>query len=90
MDHYDRLEIRCPRLGHDVAFFYCRRESGELPCARILSCWQPFFPVEAYLRDNMPPDLWRRFTKQVPKEKIITLIDLIEAARKRLEDNRET
>ena len=83
MTRYDHLELRCPRLGHEVPFSYCRYEGGDLPCTRVLSCWQPFFPAEAYLKGNMPPDLWERFVNQTPKEKVITLIDLIEAARKR-------
>lgn len=85
MSRFDHLEIRCPRLGHEVAFAYCRRESGELPCPRTLSCWQPFFPVEAFLKGNMPPDLWKAFIGRIPKEKVVTLIDLIAEARKRRE-----
>lgn len=83
MENCDQLEMRCPRLGHEVAFFYCRRESGDLPCSRILSCWQPFFPVEAFLKGSMPPDLWQQFISQAPKDKVVTLIDLIEAAQRR-------
>lgn len=84
MDNFDHLEIRCARLGHEVAFSYCRRESGDLPCSRILSCWQPFFPIASFLKANMPPDLWAQMIGQAPKERIITLIDLIDAAKKRL------
>jgi hypothetical protein len=83
MNSFDHLEIRCPRLGHEVPFSYCRRESGRLPCARILTCWQPFFHVESYLKKSMPAEQWTLFINQAPKEKIITLIDMIEAAKKR-------
>jgi hypothetical protein len=89
MDHYDQLEIRCPRLGHEVAFSYCRQESGDLPCMRILSCWKPFFHVESFLSENMPPSRWQRFIGQAPKEKIITLVDLIDAAKKRRMEKRK-
>ena len=87
MRSYDTLEIRCPRLGHEVAFSYCRRESGETPCSRVLSCWQPFFPVAAYLKSCLPTDCWERFASQTPKEKVVTLIDMIEAAKKRRTGN---
>ena len=83
MDSFDHLEIRCARLGHEVPFSYCQKESDDLPCSRILFCWQPFFHVESYLRNHMPPEQWERFVNQAPKEKIITLIDLIDAAKKR-------
>ncbi|MBN1383043.1 MAG: hypothetical protein JXA41_15365 [Deltaproteobacteria bacterium] len=80
---YDHLEIRCPRLGGEVKFAYCRRESGDRPCARTITCWQSFFPVEQFLKDNMPEEDWERFTREQPKDKVTTLIDLIEAAKKR-------
>jgi hypothetical protein len=35
----------------------------------------------------MPPDLWHRLVTQSPKEKIITLIDLIDEAKKRRAEN---
>lgn len=83
MSRYDHLEIRCPRLGHEIGFSYCRQESGDLPCPRILSCWRPFFPVESFVKGYLPPDLWEGFIRQAPREKVITLVDLIEAAKKR-------
>jgi hypothetical protein len=84
MNPYDHLEIRCPRLGHELNFSYCRREAGDMPCHRTIKCWQSFFPVEAYLREIMPAAEWERFSQQVPGEKVATLIDLIEQAKKRV------
>jgi hypothetical protein len=80
---YDHLEIRCPKLGGEVAFAYCKKETGDLPCSRILICWQPHFPVEAYLRERLSESEWERCFNQPPKEKMTTLIELIEAAKKR-------
>jgi hypothetical protein len=80
---YDHLEIRCPKLGGEVAFAYCKKEAGDLPCSRILICWKPFFPVEAYLRERLTESEWDRCFNQPPKEKMTTLIELIEAAKKR-------
>jgi len=79
---YDDREIRCPRLGGEVQFSYCRRESGYLPCPRVVICWQAFFPVEQYLMENMSAEMWERFSQQQPKDKVTTLLDLIEAAKK--------
>lgn len=83
MEKFDHLAIRCPRLGGEVRFSYCRMEGGDLPCPRIITCWNSFFPVEEYLRKNMAADAWNNFICQVPKDKITTLIDLIEKAQKR-------
>ncbi len=80
---YDHLELRCPRLGGEVTFAYCLREGGDLPCPRTITCWQPYFPVETYLRTRLTQHQWERCFNQRPKEKVVTLIELIEAAKKR-------
>ncbi|MBN1664201.1 MAG: hypothetical protein JW943_11420 [Deltaproteobacteria bacterium] len=80
---YDDREIRCPRLGGEVPFSYCRRENGHMPCPRTIICWQAFFPVEQFLMENMTPEDWEQFSGQQPKDKVTTLLDLIEAAKKR-------
>ena len=76
------MEIRCPKLGGQVTFAYCLKEAGELPCARIINCWHPYFPVEDYIRKRLTPADWERCFNQKPKEKILTLVELIEAAKK--------
>jgi hypothetical protein len=80
---YDHLEIRCPRLGGEVTFSYCEKEGGDLPCPRIILCWQPHFPVEDYLKGKLTQTQWDRFSNQAPKHKVTTLVELIEAAKKR-------
>jgi hypothetical protein len=80
---HDHLVLRCPKLGGEVTFAYCQREGGDLPCPRTIACWQPYFPVEIYLRTRLTQEQWQRCFNRVPKEKVITLIELIEAAKKR-------
>jgi hypothetical protein len=75
------MEIRCPKLGGQITFAYCLKESGKLPCSRIINCWQPYFPVEDYIRKCLTPEDWERCFNQKPKEKISTLLELIEAAK---------
>jgi hypothetical protein len=81
-ERYDSLEIRCPRLGGEVTFKYCRVEGGELPCMRIVACWQCCIPVAQYLREILSPEQLERFVGLKPKERIATLVELIEAAKK--------
>jgi hypothetical protein len=83
VDKYDQLELRCSRLGGEVKFSYCRKEGGDLPCLRIITCWYPFFPVEQHLKETMTTESWNAFTSLIPKDKITTLIELVEAAKKR-------
>lgn len=81
---YDRLEIRCPKLGGQVTFGYCRREGGRLPCQRALVCWHCFLPVEATLRAQMTEDDWHRCFMTSAKPRIDALLECIEAAKKRV------
>ena len=82
----DQLQMRCPRLGGEVTFGYCEREGGDLPCQRIVVCWQPYFPVEAYLRRKLAPRQWDDWSGRKPQDKVVSLIELIEEAKKRIED----
>lgn len=85
--NYRHLEIRCPRLGGEVTFSYCEREGGDKPCMRIVTCWNSFFPVETYLKENLSAEAWERFSGQTPKDKVSTLIELVEAAKMRAKKN---
>lgn len=80
---YDDLEIRCPRLGGGVTFAYCQQEGGDLPCPRILACWQLHFDVGAFLKERLSEAEWDRCFNRPPKDKMTTLIEMIEAAKKR-------
>jgi hypothetical protein len=80
---HDAREIRCPKLGHELTFAYCRREGGELPCPRIVRCWESFFPVESFLRETMDAAGWAAFCRHSPPDKMTTLLDLIERAKAR-------
>jgi hypothetical protein len=74
---------RCPRLGQEIKFAYCWQESGKLPCARIVDCWAPSFDVEALLKEKLSPEAWQSFISIKPKDKVLSLIELIEAVKKR-------
>ncbi len=80
---YEHLEIRCPKLGHQVKFAYCEKEGGGIPCSRAIACWQSFFPVREYFKKTLTEEQWKQSFDHVPKGKIPTLIELIEAAKER-------
>jgi hypothetical protein len=88
MESYRDRIMRCPRLGGEVRFSYCEREAGELPCRLVVRCWEACFPVEAYLRETLAPGVWERFCGQVPKDRMTSLIEIVEAVKKRR--NKET
>jgi len=78
----DKL-MRCPRLGDEITFAYCLQESGALPCSRIVSCWSVVFDVESFLHNTMTAQDWASFNKAQPKDKVTSLIEIIEAAKRK-------
>jgi hypothetical protein len=72
---------RCPRLGQEITFSYCLQESIDLPCSRIVLCWSSAFDVETYLQKRLPKEVWQRFNNFQPKDKVASIIEMIEAAK---------
>ena len=82
MKSYREWTMRCPRLGGEVPFSYCEREAGDIPCRQVVHCWQAGFPVEEYLRETVMPEAWERFNRQTPKDRMTTILDIVEVAKK--------
>ena len=79
----DDVQIRCPRLGHQINFPYCRSENNGLPCFKTLDCWYNHFDVQTYFTGKLTKeDFEKTFLKKV-KPKIASLFDLIEQAKAR-------
>ncbi|MEW5734344.1 MAG: hypothetical protein AB1921_05795 [Thermodesulfobacteriota bacterium] len=83
-DHFGR---RCPRLGSPVLFAYCRitGEAG-LPCFKIFDCWWEKFDVVSFLKEEMDPADFEKLTGFKPKPKVVSLVELIEKAKRRTEE----
>ena len=77
------VAIRCPKLGHQIAFSYCRTENRGLPCFKTLDCWHTRFPVEELLRKELSPEEWKQAFESPPKPKVQSLLEMIEEAKKR-------
>jgi hypothetical protein len=80
---HDELEIRCPKLGGEVTFAYCKQENRGLPCARALVCWQYTFPVAAHLRETLTKEQWAHCFHTPPKDRLSSLLEVIEEAKKK-------
>jgi hypothetical protein len=85
LEKREGLWTRCPRLGGETPFTYCLIEAGELPCPRIVGCWQAFFPVETYLKRTLTPQRWEAFTQKIPQDKVSSLLTIVEETKKRQE-----
>lgn len=57
---FDKLTVRCPQLGGNVDFKYCRKVAEGLPCGRSLICWEASFPVDQYMVRVLNQDEWHK------------------------------
>ena len=86
-DAHDGRRRRCPRLGGEVSFQYCRScEESRQPCFKIMDCWWEAFDIASYLEENYSEELCRKLAQARPKPKVNQLLELIEAARRRAEN----
>jgi hypothetical protein len=79
----DDYKIRCPKLGHPIYFSYCRAENMGIPCFKTLDCWFEHFPVADYLQGALTEEEWGRAFLGTRKTKVMSLLELIEQAKKR-------
>jgi hypothetical protein len=79
----DELGIRCPRLGHQINFSYCRSENSGLPCFKTLDCWYHHFDVQNFLKDKLTQKEFAKAFLNKGKPKVFSLLDLIEQAKER-------
>ncbi len=81
IDEHDAKTRRCPMLGHDLAFSYCREPGREIPCSKIFDCWWERFDITGFMRVNYPPETVAEILK--PRQpKVASLFEIIQKAKK--------
>jgi hypothetical protein len=86
-EHDQDVLPRCPRLGHELTFGYCRQESRGKPCRLILDCWWERFDARAFLQANLPQEEMaqvERVCSAPPPSKVLSLVEIIQQAKDRL------
>ncbi|MDT8378616.1 MAG: hypothetical protein RQ739_06975 [Desulfotignum sp.] len=83
----DDTMVRCPRLGHQVPFKYCRVENTGAPCFKTLDCWHGHFDVVAYFRETLSEEAFAAAFMNQGRPKVQTLMDLIQQAQARVSQN---
>jgi hypothetical protein len=78
----DSFQIRCPRLGHQIYFSYCRQESMGNPCPRTLDCWYTYFDVTHYFKKELSDEEWEIAFVRPVKPKMVSLMELLDEALK--------
>jgi hypothetical protein len=78
---HDEKTIRCPRVGGDVNFMFCRTENNLLPCRWIVGCWQTRMDIQKFLDEHYSKEEQERISAPT-KPKLASLVELIERAKK--------
>ena len=81
IDQYDTLERRCPMLGHPIKFHYCRTTAKDTPCRKLMDCWFEQIPIQDFVNEHLTESQIAAM-QQAPKPKMLSLIELIEKAKK--------
>jgi hypothetical protein len=82
IDEHDERQTYCRMLGHYLSFEYCRSLQNGLPCHRVLDCWFEQFPVQAFISEHYTEEQCAAFLAP-PKNKVTSLLELIEKAKER-------
>lgn len=82
----DHLTRRCPRLGGEIDFQYCRTVVNG-PCGKILDCWWERFDVAGFMKENLCEKEFEALVAQKPPQKVTTLIEMIRNAKNNLNKN---
>ena len=86
-EHDGDVLPRCRRLGHELAFGYCRQETGGKPCRLILDCWWERFDVRSFLHAHLSAETMAEVewaSASPPPPKVLSLLDMIQQARDRI------
>jgi len=82
IEEHDALIIRCPQLGGEVPFRYCRIVNEDLPCRRIMVCWEFKIEISKFLGEHYSVEQIQYALTPPTKTRIETIIELIEKAKK--------
>jgi hypothetical protein len=86
IEEYDALIIRCLQLGGEVPFKYCRTMNEDLPCRRIIVCWEFRMEISKFLAEHYSIDQIQRALTPPTKTRLDTILEVIEKATKTKEE----
>jgi hypothetical protein len=87
IEEHDALVIRCPQLGGEVPFRYCRIVNEDLPCRRIMVCWELRIEIGKFLNEHYSIDEIQRALAPPSRTRVETILELIEKAKKIKEES---
>ena len=88
IEEHDALVIYCPQLGGEVPFKYCRTMNEDLPCRRMMVCWEFRMEISKFLSEHYSIDEIQHALAPPTKTRLDTILELIEKA-KRIKEEAE-
>ena len=82
---FDKIETRCPQLGGEVEFGYCRSMNSGLPCSRALVCFQLLFPVELFFRKALREETFAKLFEKPGEGRLERFLRTVSEAQERAE-----
>jgi len=81
IEKYDELTIRCLQLGGEVPFRYCRTVHENLPCRRVMVCWEFRLEISEFLSEHYSADQIQCAFAPPSKTRLDTILELSEKAK---------
>jgi hypothetical protein len=82
IDEHDDRRRRCPTLGHEISFAYCRCPGSTLPCRKVFDCWFETFDIREFMQTNFEQSTIDAITAP-PPSKMQTIFDIIRQAQEK-------
>ncbi|MGZ3614721.1 MAG: hypothetical protein ACXU9X_12595 [Thermodesulfobacteriota bacterium] len=82
IEQHDSLVIYCPQLGGEIPFRYCRTVNEDLPCRRIVVCWEFRIKISEFLGEHYSIDQIERALAPPTKTRLDTILELIQKAQR--------
>lgn len=85
IDQHDEQTRRCPLLGHQISFSYCRTPGADIPCRKIFDCWWELFDIKGFMEEHYDTETIAKILKP-SAPKVSSILALIKQAQERLNE----
>jgi hypothetical protein len=86
IEEHDTLIIRCPQLGGEVPFRYCRTVNEDLPCRKVMVCWEFRIEISKFLGEHYSMDKIELALTSPSKTRLDTILEIVEKTKKMNEE----
>ncbi len=78
IEEHDSLMTYCPQLGGEIPFRYCRTVNEDLPCRKVVICWEFRIEISKFLGEHYSIDQIEHALAPPAKTRLETILELIE------------